>query len=148
MAILESIGLNGTILIQFTIFFVTFIFVNGLVFKPYNKAYEARIKKTEGNKDLAEDTLEETKSLELEYQKKAQVINREFKTIYDSSKTEALHEYDELVTKAREKAQSILETNRAKIAQEVEEAQTALGKEIPEVGAVIATKLLGKEVKI
>ncbi|MCB0355957.1 MAG: ATP synthase F0 subunit B [Bdellovibrionales bacterium] len=145
MAILESIGLDQTLFVQFAIFFVTYFFVNQLVFKPYNKAYEERIKKTSGNQDLAEQAIQQTKVLELEYEKKARLINTEFKSIYDASKTEALHEYDRLVNEARENAKKTLEANRKKIASELDKAKLDLGKEVPVVSNTIVAKLLGKE---
>ncbi|MCB9027181.1 MAG: ATP synthase F0 subunit B [Bdellovibrionaceae bacterium] len=145
MAILESIGLNQTIFIQFAIFFVTYIFVNLLVFKPYNKAYEERVKKTEGNQGLAEQAVEATKILELEYETKARLINSEFKTIYDASKTDALHEYDMLISEAKENAKNVLTANRKKIATELERAKLELTKEVPLVSEAIVKNLLGKE---
>lgn len=145
MAILESIGLDQTLFIQFAIFFVTYIFINQLVFKPYNKAFEERTKKTVGNQGLAEQALEETKVLELEYEQKARMINSEFKTIYDASKAEALHEYDRLISEARENAKNVLTANRKKIANELEKAKLDLSKEVPLVSDAIVSKLLGKE---
>ena len=146
MAILESIGLDQTLYIQFIVFFITFMFVNGLIFKPYNKAFEERLKRTQGNKSLADRALEETKQLELEYEKKARSINSEFKSIYDSSKTNALHEYDRLIAEARENAKSLLEVNREKITGELEKAKKDVCKEIPIVSEAIVNKLLGKGV--
>ena len=147
MAILESIGLNGTIFIQFAIFFVTYIFVNGLVFKPYNKAYEERIKKTTGNKGLAELALEESKTLQVEYEQKAKILNQEFKTIYDSSKSEAMHEYDKLINQARSESQDFLSKNKKFISEEIDKAKKELGDEAKTVSSSIASKLLGKEIK-
>ncbi|MCB0392370.1 MAG: ATP synthase F0 subunit B, partial [Bdellovibrionales bacterium] len=113
--------------------------------KPYNKAYEERVRKTEGNQNLAEQAIEETKTLELEYEQKARSINKEFKSIYDASKTAALHEYDRLVSEARESAKKTIEANRKKISNELEKAKNDLAKEIPTVSQTIVSKLIGKE---
>ena len=145
MAILQSIGLNQTLFIQFAIFLVTYLFVSRVLFKPYNKAYEERVRKTEGNQNLAEQAIEETKTLELEYEQKARSINKEFKSIYDASKTAALHEYDRLVSEARESAKKTIEANRKKISNELEKAKNDLAKEIPTVSQTIVSKLIGKE---
>ncbi len=148
MDILESIGLNGTILLQFAIFFVTYIFVNGLVFKPYNKAYEERTRRTEGNKGLANEILSQTQLLQQEYEQKAKILNQEFKVVYDTTRTEANREYDRLVNSAKEQANKIFQENRRKIEEQYALANAELSKEAPMVSATIATKLLGKEIGI
>ncbi len=145
MDILLAIGLDQTILAQFILFLITFIFLNTLVFKPYFAAFEERSSRTVGDQDLAEQVLEETKTLQLEYEQKARKLNLEHKTIYDESKTKALEKYDSIVSTARDKAKEIMEANRTVIKTEVDNARGQLTAELPAVSKSIATKLLGKE---
>ncbi|MCB0384998.1 MAG: ATP synthase F0 subunit B, partial [Bdellovibrionales bacterium] len=123
MEILTALGVNSTLGIQFIIFLVAYVFLTTLVFKPYHRAYEERVKRTEGNTDLAERILTESKDLELQFEQKARALNNETKIIFDHSRTEAMKEYDRMVSQARDRAKSIMEKTRLQIGHEFESAR-------------------------
>ena len=148
MEILASIGLDSTVFIQIAIFLVTYLFLSNFAFKPYFKAFEERKKRTVGNQKLAEEFTEQSMSLELEYESKAREINFKQKGLFDESRSKALHEYDEIVNAARSKAQALLQENRDMISGELAKAKQEVQKEIPQISATIATKLLGKDISV
>ena len=145
MEILSSIGLDGTIVYHLALFLITFLVLNGLVFKPYFKAFSERAHRTEGSQDLAQEALRETEELRAQYEKKAQEMNRVHKNIYDKARVQAQGEYDKIVEEGRHRAGVVLQQNREKISSEIESARAGLADEIPAVSRTIASKLLGKE---
>ena len=145
MEILNALGVDYTLGIQFVIFVVAYLFLTNLVFKPYHRAYEERVNRTAGNTDLAERIISETKDLELEFETKARALNNETKIIFDHSRTEAMKEYDRMVSQARERAKSIMEKTRFQITHEMENARTEINKEIPEITRSVVKKLMGQE---
>ena len=146
MEILTALGVNSTLGIQFIIFLVAYVFLTTLVFKPYHRAYEERVKRTEGNTDLAERILTESKDLELQFEQKARALNNETKIIFDHSRTEAMKEYDRMVSQARDRAKSIMEKTRLQIGHEFESARAELNKEIPGITKTVVQKMMGQEV--
>ncbi|MCB0364239.1 MAG: ATP synthase F0 subunit B [Bdellovibrionaceae bacterium] len=146
MEILTALGVDSTLGIQFIIFIVAYIFLTTLVFKPYHRAYEERVRRTEGNTDLAERILTESKDLEVQFEQKARALNNETKIIYDHSRSEAMKEYDRMVSQARERAKSIMEKTRLQIAHEFENARSEMNKEIPGITKSVVQKMMGQEV--
>lgn len=146
MEILTALGVDSTLGIQFIIFLVAYVFLTTLVFKPYHRAYEERVKRTEGNTDLAERILTESKDLELQFEQKARALNNETKIIFDHSRTEAMKEYDRMVSQARDRAKSIMEKTRLQIGHEFESARAELNKEIPGITKTVVQKMMGQEV--
>lgn len=147
MEILQSIGLDATVAIQFVVFFVVYLVLSNLVFRPYFQAFVERKKRTVGNQEAAERLVDEAQQLETEFQIKARDINSKFKGLYDEKRTEALREYDRLVNEARSKANQYLTETREKIKVEVESAQKDLLAEVPLVKSAIVSQLLGREAK-
>ena len=90
MDILSALGVDATLGIQFIIFLVSYVFLVNVVFKPYHRAYEERVKRTLGNAEFAERILAETKELEIEFEQKARLLNYETKGIFDSERSEAM----------------------------------------------------------
>lgn len=144
--LLASLGINATTGIQFLLFLVVYIFLNQLLFKPYFRAFLERQNRTEGNKELAERVIAETKELETIYQSKARDFNENYKKIYDQSRSEALHEHDRLVDEAKIRAKTIVDDTRSKLVVEIEKARITLAAEAPQLSQAIVTKLTGKEV--
>lgn len=147
MDILSALGVDATLGIQFIIFLVTYIFLVNVVFKPYHRAYEERVKRTHGNAEVAERILAETKELEVEFEQKARLLNYETKGIFDSERSEAMKEYDRTVSQARERAKSTMEKNRASIVRELARAREFMRSGTPDISRGVVDKLIGLEVE-
>ena len=146
MDIITSLGLNMTIASQFVIFLVTYVFLSNLVFKPYFKAYQERKKRTVGNEETAHRVISETQELEKTYEKKARKINDEFKAMYDSARSVAMREHDQIVSEARAHAQQLLSKARTELKAQADSAHSQIVTEAPSVAKVMVSKLLGKDV--
>ena len=145
MEILNALGVNETVLIQFGVFLVAYIFLTQILFGPYFKAFIQRKERTVGKADQAERFIQETKDLQTKFETRAREINSRYKVIYDESRTQALREHDHIVNEARQKAKSIVETQREILVAELSRAKRALADEIPDVSAAIQARLLGRE---
>ncbi|MCB0361462.1 MAG: ATP synthase F0 subunit B [Bdellovibrionales bacterium] len=145
MDILASLGVNSTLGIQLVIFLFSYFFLTLLIFGPYHRAYEERVKRTEGNTEIAERILAESKELEVEYEQKARALNNETKIIFDRQRSEAMKEYDRMVSQARDRAKSIVEKNRSLIGSEFLKAKSEIKKEIPLLVQSVERKMVGTE---
>lgn len=133
MEILLQLGANKTAFIQFFVFAISITILTVFVFGPYFKANDQRLQNTEGAEDIAKNTVEESKKLNLIYQTKARTINEQIKSIFDAEKNSALKTSEELIKSAKEeseaslnKARNDIENNKNQAKQQV----TALSEEI------------------
>ncbi len=144
MELLQSLGLNGTFLIQFVIFTVTILLVYSLAFKPFAEALEERNKATVGSADHASELNEKSKELLAEFEVKAKEVNSRIKTVYDLHRAEAMNEYQDSVAHARAEAEKTLSSVRAEIAIQIGEARKALVSEGQHLSALITKKIIGR----
>lgn len=145
MELFTALGINSTLFIQMGVFLVGFVFLKYVLFDAYYKAFESRAERTVGQVDMAEKYLNDTKALEMEYSAQARKINEEYRTIYDQTKSEATKEYSKVVEAARAEAKAQIESNRNKIFEQAQMVKKQMAQEIPQLTALISSKLLGKE---
>lgn len=145
MEILTALGVDKTLWIHLVCFFVSYLALSQLIFKPYLRAYEEREKRTVGNEEHAVRLVREAGDLQGQYEQKAKVVNAQIKSAFDASRVDAGKRYESLVLAAREEAQKLLESSRAQLAKEIQSARKALSAEIPAVSSAIASKLAGKD---
>lgn len=145
MQMLEALGVNASVGIQFVFFLITYIILSNVLFKPYFKAFLTRGEKTVGNTESAEKLLAESRDLEAEYEQKAREINSKVRGIYEQSRQQALREQEKYMAEARLRAKQIIEDNKQKVQTEVARAQKEVGAEVVQVSQAMATKLLGKD---
>lgn len=145
MEILNALGVDTTLWIHLACFFVSYLALSQLIFKPYLRAYEEREHRTVGNEEHAVRLIQEAGDLHGQYEQKAKVINAQIKSAFDASRADAGKQYESLVHAAREEAQKLIETSRASLANEIQAARKALSAEIPAVSSAIASKLAGKD---
>jgi F0F1-type ATP synthase membrane subunit b/b' len=148
MEILRSLGVNETLWIQLACFLVSYAAFSQLILKPYLAAMKEREKRTVGNENLATRLLEEAEGLTAQYEQKARAINNEMKAAYDMSRQKATKQAESVMAGARNEATQLLDAARGKITTEIQSARQTLSSEIPAIGAVIATKLSGKDMTV
>ena len=144
MAVLEQLGINQTVFIQFFIFLIAFVALSQLVFTPYAKAFEHREEKTKGGEELAIELQRQSVELISKYEIRARQVSGEIKTIFDSYRDQANKECEAIVSKARAESQKIIEEARARMVVESTEAAEKLRSELPKISAAITAKLLAK----
>lgn len=143
MAILQQLGINDTFFFQLIIFAIAY-FTLAASFAGYTKAKAERDHQTKGGESLAVEIAEQTSSLKAEYENKARAVSSQIKSIFDEQRSQALREYDAIVSKAKKEAQELVEMNRVRIESELGSARSQLTDQIPQVAAAITNKLLAK----
>lgn len=143
--ILTGLGVNSTIWIQLGLFLFTFVLLNNLVFKSYQKALDERHHKTVGGEDLTKQLLSEAQEIQARYEKRAREVNVDIKSAYDLAMGEAYKKQSEILENTRKEAAEAIKQARAKIGAQVRDAQGQLQKEMPAISGLIASKLMGKD---
>jgi F-type H+-transporting ATPase subunit b len=146
MEILRSLGVDWTLFIHVFCFGISFLFLSNLIMKPYMRAMHEREKRTVGSEEAAARIIEEANSLQEQFEKKAKELNSEIKSFFDKSRTEAMSQYDQMVSQAKTDASVVLKTAQTEIENQIGATRKALNAEVPGVAAAIATKLAGKEI--
>lgn len=143
MQILQQLGANQTAIIQFFIFAISIAFLTKFVFGPYFKAYDQRLVKTKGAENVAKDTIEETKSLNLIFQSKAREVNDKIKAIYDVEKTSAQKTTEDLIKSAKTESETIVKKSRSEIANQLAQSKNQVGDLSQEIAQQVTQKFEG-----
>ena len=99
MELLKSLGVNSTLWYQLACFIVSYLALSNLILKPYMAALHERENRTVGGEETAIRLIEEASHLHAELEQKARAIHASVKHVYDSSRTEAMAEYDRTIQK-------------------------------------------------
>ncbi len=144
MAVLEQLGINQTVYIQFFIFLIAFITLSQVVFAPYAKALTEREARTKGGEELAGELQKQSVELKTQYEAKARKVSGDIKTIFDSYRDQANREYEQIISKARAESQRLVEEARLRVSIETAEAAKKLREDLPKIASAITSKLLAK----
>lgn len=141
---LQQLGINATVIIQFVIFIATFVALIKLVYEPFAQVHQERLKNTKGSVEIADDILKKTQELQLQYSNKAKEVHGKISEVFKKSKIDGNTESEKILNDAKTQAAGFLDENRKNL--EVRSAQ--LEAELKDVKAslivVINNKLLGK----
>ncbi len=140
MEILLQLGANSTAFIQFGLFVVAITFLTTVVFNPYFKAYDERMKKTKGADAVAKEAGEEAKNTALVYQAKAREINNTIKTIFDTKRSDAAKLSNDLLAQAKTEAEKNIVSART----EIEKQKTTAQAQIKQIAQDISEQLKQK----
>jgi F-type H+-transporting ATPase subunit b len=141
------IDLDGTVFVQLAMFFVAFVVLYGLVFKPMVALLDARDLAIEGAKD-------EAKHLDAEVLEKQASFEAQLKRVQGT----AGEERERLRAEGQELERKLLETVRVETTQLLNDAKAQLDTESvaargelvrdrPELARIIASRVLGREVQ-
>lgn len=143
----SMIDLDGTFFVQIGIFFVAFLVLRSLVFKPVMELFDAREAAIDGARQAARDMEQEAETsrakLEGELKSVRQAANEE----RESVRAEAQKLAREQTERARSEAESALTSARAKLEQEASQVRAQMNAMVPNLATQIASKLLGREVQ-
>lgn len=108
MELLQALGVDGTILFQFLIAAVSFIFLGNIVFPAFHKAHLERLHRTKGQQDLTVET-----------NKKIELLTEEYKNLLSQQKAEV----DQRFALAKKQLEQELQTLQQRMAHEMEQAE-------------------------
>lgn len=143
MEILLQLGADQTAFYQFVLFALAISFLTVVVYNPFFKAYDERLKLTKGADQVANETQDEAKKLEQIYQARAREINSKIQSAFDSYRKQAVEASATLLNQAKDQVTQSTEKSRAEIAIQKQKAEQ-LAKAISEdVATEITKKLTG-----
>lgn len=143
MQILQQLGANQSAIIQFFIFAISIAFLTVFVFNPFFKAYDERLEKTKGVENVAKDTIEETKNLNLIFQSKARESNDKIRNIYDTERSAAQKKSEDILKTAKADADKILVSSRSEIASQVSQSKSQVASLSQEIATQLTQKFEG-----
>jgi len=140
LKILVQLGANHTAFIQFFIFIVVISFLTVVVYNPFFKANDQRVKQTKGADQVAYETQDEAKKLDLIYKSKAREINEKIKNIFEESRKIGTEKANETLSAAKSEVQAQAEKARV----QVEAQKTSAQKDIASISAEVANEISKK----
>lgn len=143
LKILLQLGANHTVFIQFFIFIVAISFLTVFVYGPFFKAWDQRLQQTKGADQVAYETQDEAKKLDLIYKNKAREINEKIKNIFEESRKLGTDKATETLSAAKTEVQAQIEKARAHVESQKNNAQKDVAAISAEVANEISKKLSG-----
>lgn len=143
LQILLQLGANETVFIQFGLFVVTISFLTVVVYGPYFKAYDQRMNQTKGADQVADETQNEAKKLEVIYQSKAREINEKIKSIYEDIRKGALDQVSKVVNAGKAEVTATADQARAQIQSQKNNAAKDIAQVSQDVASELSKKLTG-----
>ena len=140
--ILKSLGINETVFSQFGIFFVAFLSMKYIVFGPYLRAHDERVKRTVGGQEEAESLLNEAAEQEMLYSKEAKKLNGQIKEIFSEKNQKAKKEIEQIMAVAKKEADEKTEQARKELEESVSAARREMKDHIPTISENIQKKFV------
>ena len=147
MEILKQLGVDQTIWIQLGFFIVSYLFLSNFLFKPYQRNLNFRKKNIPGRLEEANALSASAEKLAGDYSGKVKSQNSDALALYNKIKAEGVATEEKLLAAASEKALQVIEENRARISREITSAKVELQNQIPQLSALTAGRVLGRDLK-
>ena len=141
--ILSQLGANQTAFIQFGIFILSISFLTVFVYGPFFKAYDERVKLTKGSDQIAEETENEAKKIEVIYQSRAREINQKIRDVFEASKTQATATANTILNQGKSSVASTTDQALADINAQKSKAANEISTISQDVASEISRKLTG-----
>jgi len=140
--ILTSLGIDNTLYYQFGIFFFAFLSMKFIVFGPYLKAYNERMKRTVGGQEEAEALLNQAEAKENEYSQEAKKLNGQIKDLFTEQNVKAKKEVEQIMAVAKKEADSETEAARKELEESVSAVRREMENHIPSISEDIRKKFV------
>ncbi len=141
------IDLDGTVFVQLAMFFIAFIVLYFLVFKPMVAVLEARELAIDGAKDEAKHLEQEVKSKQATFENELRKVRSASGEERERLRAEGLELERKLLDRVRGETNMVVNDARARLDIEARRARAELNASSPELGRQIASKVIGREVQ-
>ena len=125
---------------------ILYIIFKKFLFKPVSNMIEKRNSEIEAKYKAAEDAKLAAEKDKLFWDEKIGGAKREAEEIIDGAKSSAIKQSDSIISKAKERADGIIRQAENQAELEMKKAEDGVKKEIVDVSAALAEKLLGREI--
>ena len=140
------IDLDGTMLVQLGLFFVAYVILYTLVFRPMIALFAAREEAIDGAKEEAQRLVTEADGLDANFQSKLDAVRAEAGAQRDALRKEGTQREAQILAEARATTDAELETAEKKLEGEAARLRKDLDTQIPALASEIATRLLARKV--
>lgn len=141
---LQQLGVNDTVFLQFVIYIISFPLLHHFVFKPFSLVHEERQNRTKGSEQLSYEYQQKAVELQASYQQKVREVNQSIQEIFNRAKAEAIEDQDKIINTARAAAQVKMDENNKKLSSMISSVSEDLRKETSQLTLAVTQKLLGK----
>ena len=131
---------------QLGIFFVLFLFLSNVYFKPFLKLFKQRHKRTVEDRETAEKLMADANDKLEEYKKKILEERAHMRKEIDAILNEARKEEAAIVSKARDEARKITQEAAENIARQQEQLKKQLEADVEAIARSISEGLLSRKV--
>jgi len=140
--ILKSLGINETLFFQFGIFSIAYLSMNFIVFRPYLRAYNERVRRTLGSQKETQEILQQADQKEQEYKILVKKLNRVIKSIFHKLKMEAEKDSEKILLQAKKDSELQSKDLSEQLELSVAKARKDLKDHIPDVSNEIQRKFM------
>lgn len=141
------INIDWTILVQFANFIVLMVILNVLLYRPLRNIMTARQQAIDGGHQKAQDLESSINEKMDSYQSRLQQAKLEGSQVAATLRGEAVKEEQAILGQARGEADASLTAMKNSVAKEVDGARVKLHKETKTLAGLIASKVLGRNIK-
>lgn len=140
--ILKNLGLDETLFFQFGIFLIAYLAMNFIVFRPYLKAYNERVRRTLGSREETQNLLQQVNQKKEEYKVLARKLNGEINSVFVESSEKAKKDMERILSKAKEESELQGEELAKQMKLSIATARRKLEEHIPSLSGEIQRKLM------
>jgi F-type H+-transporting ATPase subunit b len=142
----SPVDLDGSIFVQLGIFFVAFLILKSLVFKPVMDLFDAREQAMEGSRTLAHSLESDAETKREHFESQLRSVRQQASDNRQRLQGEAQQLARELTEKARRENTAALSSAKAQLDLETKTTRQKAQAEVPAIARQIAEKLLGRSV--
>jgi F-type H+-transporting ATPase subunit b len=142
----SPIDLDGSFFVQLAIFFIAFLILRGLVFRPVMTLFDARDQAMSGSKEQAEKMTAQAESTRDSFEAQLRSVRAKANEERDKKRAEAQQLARQLTATARQHNTSQLSAAKARLDMEAQQARSKAEAEVPELARQVSAKLLGRSV--
>ncbi len=141
------VDLDGTVFVQLGLFFVAFLVLYALVFKPMVALLEAREHAIDGAKDEAKQLDGEVEAKQAKFEAELRRVRASSNEERDRLRGEGQELERKLLERVRSETQALINDARVRLESEARIARSELSAESGELAREIASRVLGREVQ-
>lgn len=149
MQSLDVISVNlWQIIISLLNLLILFLIIKKFLFKPVQKMLANRQEELNNKYKAADDAVKRANMDEQYWKEKKERVEAEADSIIQSATDTAKKRSEKIVDEAKEKAEGIVRSARTEAELELEKAEDTIKREIVDVSAQLAQKILSREINI
>lgn len=140
-AIFQQLGVDASILPQFTITILMFFLLKFVFFKHLQSIIETRVEKTVKLESSADKEFEKINNLAADYKSKIDSANKDSLQTISKSKMEIANKYDADYKAKEKEVNDYIEVQRTKVVGEIESKRSELFSNVSELSNLLVKKI-------